>query len=399
MYKQIGSIMLVAGTCIGSGMIALPMVLAKLGLVYSIILMILTWLLAYYTSLVNLELNLHAGHGMSLGALGKRFSGHIAEGIGFTSLKVLSYSLLAVYIYGISSITQKLINTQIDLRTISTCYCVCIIFVMLIPLKLLDHLNKFLFAALVLVIGILIMILVNIIHWQDLPLFPLQDSDISMWKTAIPVVFTSFGFQVIFHTLTNYCNKDSKMLKLTFFWGSLIPALLYIVWSSSAMSVIYYHNSSFYISMMNGSVEVGDLVEQLSSLTKIHYIQLLVWWISLLAIITSILGVGVGLCESLEVMLIKYIPNNKILRRFAAATITVLPSYMASILVPNAFISVLSFAGMILVVIAILLPVYLLYVAKINKFYYNILKIRSLMILSILAGLFIIFCEITNIFF
>ncbi len=33
MQKQIGSIMLVAGTCIGSGMIALPMVLAKLGVI------------------------------------------------------------------------------------------------------------------------------------------------------------------------------------------------------------------------------------------------------------------------------------------------------------------------------------------------------------------------------
>ncbi|ABV76409.1 MULTISPECIES: aromatic amino acid transport family protein [spotted fever group] len=31
MQKLIGSILLISGTCIGSGMIALPMVLAKLG--------------------------------------------------------------------------------------------------------------------------------------------------------------------------------------------------------------------------------------------------------------------------------------------------------------------------------------------------------------------------------
>jgi tyrosine-specific transport protein len=78
MNKQTGSILLVAGTCIGSGMIALPLVLAKLGIIPSAVLMLLTWLLMYYTSLVNLELNLQAGKGMSLGALGRHFSGPIA---------------------------------------------------------------------------------------------------------------------------------------------------------------------------------------------------------------------------------------------------------------------------------------------------------------------------------
>lgn len=32
MHKKWGAVLLVAGTCIGSGMIALPMVLAKLGI-------------------------------------------------------------------------------------------------------------------------------------------------------------------------------------------------------------------------------------------------------------------------------------------------------------------------------------------------------------------------------
>ena len=37
MQKLIGSILLISGTCIGSGMIALPMVLAKLGIVYNLV--------------------------------------------------------------------------------------------------------------------------------------------------------------------------------------------------------------------------------------------------------------------------------------------------------------------------------------------------------------------------
>ncbi|AFC69891.1 amino acid permease [Rickettsia amblyommatis] len=68
MQKLIGSILLISGTCIGSGMIALPMVLAKLGIIIpSIILMFIIWFIMYYTSLINLEFDLQAGQGLILG--------------------------------------------------------------------------------------------------------------------------------------------------------------------------------------------------------------------------------------------------------------------------------------------------------------------------------------------
>ncbi|MGL5626830.1 MAG: aromatic amino acid transport family protein [Candidatus Rhabdochlamydia sp.] len=70
MHKKMGAILLIAGTCIGSGMIALPLVLAKIGLVPSILIMLLIWFIMHYTSLVNLELNLQANQGLPLGKLG-----------------------------------------------------------------------------------------------------------------------------------------------------------------------------------------------------------------------------------------------------------------------------------------------------------------------------------------
>ncbi|MGG2344011.1 aromatic amino acid transport family protein [Rickettsia amblyommatis] len=48
------------------------------------------------------------------------------------------------------------------------------------------------------------------IQWDNLPLFSPNCKEISIWGVVTPVVFTSFGFQVIFHTLTNYCNKNAK---------------------------------------------------------------------------------------------------------------------------------------------------------------------------------------------
>lgn len=399
MQKQLGAILLIAGTCIGSGMIALPMVLAKLGLILSILFMLFIWYIMYYTSLINLELNLQAGQGLSLGALARRFSGRTAEWVGTISLKLLSYSLLAAFLYAGSSVTKELITSHLDKEysfdTIATCYTLFVIAILLLPIKWIDYFNRILFIALLIIVALLVAGLAISVEWSNLPLLPKQYNDISAWTALIPVVFTSFGFQVIFHTLTNYCGKNEKMLKQAFFWGSLIPAIVYIIWTSSVLSVVYHDNPTFYQQMATGKVEVGELIHVLSGVAKGHSVQLLVWSISLLAIATSVLGVGVGLCDALEVMLTEKVSHIS-LKNLIASLITMIPAYLVVMFVPNAFIAVLGFAGMILTVIAVLLPAYLLRQLHTDTFYYPELKRKFLIGLSVAFAMGVIVCEVYN---
>jgi tyrosine-specific transport protein len=209
------------------------------------------------------------------------------------------------------------------------------------------------------------------------------------------VVFSSFGFQVIFHTLTNYCRQDVKMLKQAFLWGSLIPAIVYILWTCSILSVVYHDDPAFYGRMVEGKIEVGELIQALSGIAKWQSVQLLVWWISILAIATSVLGVGVGLCDSLKVMMGNSVPDPS-LRAILASFITVLPAYLVVIYVPNAFIAALGFAGMILAIIAILLPAYLFRKIKVTHLHYPELKATWLIRLSIMVGAIVILCELFN---
>lgn len=389
MRTKTGAILLIAGTSIGSGMIALPMMMSKLGILPSIFLMLIIWALAYYTSLINLELNLQAGKGMSLGDLGKHFSGKSAQILGELSLKILSYALLSVYIYAGSSVVQKLLGTDINLNYICTGYALGTILLLILPFKGIDYINRILFMGLLIVASILIAGLTTMINWTNLPLFSNRYTHLETWSTLIPVVFTSFGFQVIFHTLTNYCKQDTKMLKNVFFWGSLIPAIVYIVWTCSVLSVIFHDSPEFYIQMMNGKIEIGDLITKLSHIAKWPAIQILVWWISLLAIITSLLGVGLGLFESIKTTF-----KNKTL----SAIITIIPPYIIAIIIPNAFITVLGFAGLILSIIAILIPIYLLGKVKDKPAYYPQTRKGILVLISLISGLIIIISEFMNMF-
>ncbi len=161
-------------------MIALPMVLAKLGIIPSITLMFIIWFIMYYTSLINLELNLQAGKGLTLGMLGKYFSGHTAQIIGTVSLKLLSYALLAVFIYGGSSILQKLLALDTSITYIGAWY-VIISILILLPLKLVDYINRVLFIGLLIIIAILVIGLVSMIQWDNLPLFSPNYKEIYIW--------------------------------------------------------------------------------------------------------------------------------------------------------------------------------------------------------------------------
>ena len=389
--------MLVAGTCIGSGMIALPMVLAKLGLLLSVLLMLLIWALMYYTSLISLELNLQARRGLSLGELGRFYSGKTAGIIGVVSIKLLSYSLLSAFIYGGSSVLQKLLDINLSQNIIATIYALILMLILLFPIKCIDYVNRVLFVGALVVITLLIVGLVAMMNWTNLPFVSSAYSETSSWRAVMPIVFTSFGFQVIFHTLTNYCNKDPKVLKKVFLWGSFIPAVVYIIWTCSLLGVVYHKNPVFYELMISGNIDVGELIKEITVIVKWRYVQILIWWISSLAIITSALGVGVGLYESLQKMLATSVQNT-FLRNISASFFTIFPAYLIAIFIPNAFISALSFAGMILVVIAILLPIYLLYKAKITSFYYSELKLQWLIALSAIVGFVIIISELVNIF-
>lgn len=400
MRKQFGAIFLVAGTCIGSGMIALPMVLAKLGLLPSVALMLIIWLAMYYSALVNVELNLQAGEGLPLGALGRRFSGKGAEYLGAICLKLLSYALLAVFINGGASIVHSMLHSEaaietVSLNAIATCFAVTSFLVLLLPLRWIDHINSVLFLGLLAVVSLLITGLMVTTDWNNLPWFAPHYTEVSVWYALVPIVFTSFGFQVIFHTLTNYCHNDAKMLKKAFFWGSLIPAVVYVLWTCSVLSAVHSHSPEFYQNMATGDVAVGELIEKLSAIAQWQSVQLLVWWISLLAITTSILGVGVGLCDALKGMLARALPSEALCRPLAAA-MTILPAYVVAVWVPNAFIAALGFAGMILAVIAILLPLYLFGCLKTRSLFYSELKAKWLLVLLAILGIGVISCEVLN---
>jgi len=394
MQKQITSIFLVAGTCIGGGILALPMVLAKLGIINSLIIMALTWLLTYYSSLISVELNLHADKGLTLGMLGRKLSGVYAEIIGTISVKLLSYALLSAFICGVSSIMHCLIEEHLKINIsvvcVETCISIFLILLFMSPTKIISKVNNVAFSAFLIIFGILAINIICSVDYSQIPWF-VNDTRLTNVAEVITVVFTSFGYQVIFHTLRDYCGKDTKVLRHAFLIGSIIPTIVYMLWTYSTLSVIFKCNPEFYAMIIDNKVNVGMLIDELSHISNIPGFNVLTWVMSVLAIITSAIGVGLGLSESFDGLLKTSIKNNA-LRNLSCASITVFPAYIVAALLSNAFTKILGFAGGILVIIAILLPAYLYLKSRVHHVYLNELK-RMPIILCCIIGVCIMITE------
>ena len=394
--KEITSILLIAGTCIGSGTIAFPMVLAKLGIIPSIIIMLIIWILNYYPSLSVMELNLRSEQGLSLGTLGKKISGKWAQMVGEISVKIISYALLTTYLYGSASIIQKLLeeyfNYALSVFTVETIIATFGILLLLLPLKIVSEINGMISSCLIFGFAILLGTIFILIDYHKIPWIT-NATPVNIISVC-PIMFAAYGYQLILHTLRNYCGQDVLMLKHGILFGSLLPTLLYMLWSCFSLCVIFKSNPGFFIQLAAEKIEVGEFVIQLANVSSLSNFHAMVWLISILAIFTSFIGFSLGLAESWNFSLTKCSNlKNMQTSKFISSVLTVCPAYVIAAIVPNAFVKVFSFAGAMFVITGILLPVYLLFKDGMHNLHYKELK-KWPLILCVFFGFCIIAVEI-----
>ncbi|MDR0625367.1 MAG: hypothetical protein LBF72_02890 [Holosporales bacterium] len=422
MQKQMQAIFILAGTAVGSGMLSLPIVLAHIGIIPSILLMLVCVFMTYISALMRTELNLHSDSRFTLELVGLRFSGKGAAYVGKISLRLLQFALLSAYIYGLSSVLVENDNT---LKIIVGFGC----FVLLVlATDRIISLNHKVFISLVLVI---IAAVIGMVLKIDFTALPHNTNAIALPQLCIilPTLFTSFGFQGSLHSVTKFCNNDPKLIKTACFWGSLMPAILYAGWVIGVIALIFGTHPDLFARMAAKGIDVNELVQALCSISDARMVKAVVFVISVLAIVTSLIGVGLALVDDLDLSLGAFCGKGKfskglakmvgsasvegdssadttpaqsasavMARRIWSAIIAVVPSLLIAIWVPNAFVKVLSFAGMILAIIAIFLPAFLLAKIK-DPLKFTILNNKPILLSCVLFAVLVVACELASIIF
>jgi tyrosine-specific transport protein len=360
--------------------------------------MLLVWAVMYYSSLINLELNLQAGRGMDIGQLGQLYGGRWSAVFGKFILVALMYALVAAYFHGLISLSMRFFDLPPHWQPWMASLIFAAVFcVMSLPLHGLYQFNRILFLAMLAIGAVFIGGLCLGGLWHHVALrggifLPPPDWSPGHIFAVVPILFTSFGFQVIFHTLTEYCCRDRRVLQRAFFYGSLIPMCVYILWTGAILWVIHANDGAFYGAMARGGVEVGTLIEKLSRISSIPYVHGIVWIIAICSIVTSIIGVGLGLFDSLRPLFRESVSC----KRPWITLLALFPPFLMAVRVPHAFPAFLGFSGIILSILAILLPLYLLRRGRFIDHSYPSVASAPLRCLCLIAGIVVIACEVVH---
>lgn len=333
---------------------------------------------AYKTSMMTIDLNIINKKSASIVDLSKSISGRKAFVITMISFYILSFSLLSVYFSGIANTLSSFFYLN-DNMIILVCGLV-LFFVLNLNFSVFSKLNS------VLVIALLVIIASAIIqvHTKENTLTLTQKPfNINEIIAFLPIIFTSFGVQNICPHVFEMLNQDNKKIKIAFLIGILIPAIIYIVWNSCVFTNVISGDIVFYERMQSHQVSVGELIQFLCKSSGSVYMEIFFKILSLFAIITSTIGIGLGLKKAIE----ETISQSKIV---ASAIVCVVPVVLC-IAVPNAFINILSFGGMIATVFVIFIPYYLLKksLRRQMNFGDNV---------CLFFGILVVLCELSKIF-
>lgn len=349
--RTLGSILIVAGTTIGAGMLAMPLASAGVGFGVTLALLITLWALMCYTALLLLEVYQHVPADMGLGSLAARYLGRYGQwATGFCMLFLL-YALTAAYISGAGELLASSLNQWLD-WTLPPAAGVLIFTaiggtVVCIGTSLVDLFNRFLFSAKIIFLAIMLALLLLHIHQINLLTLPLQQG---LALSAIPVIFTSFGFHGSIPSIVSYLGGDIRKLRRVFIIGSFIPLVAYIFWQLATLGSI---DSPAFTALLAQNAGLNGLLEAIREVVASSHVELAVHLFADLALATSFLGVALGLFDYLADLFQR---QNSAGGRLQSGLITFLPPLAFALFYPRGFVMALGYAGVALAVLALMLP-------------------------------------------
>ncbi len=334
----LGGILLLAGSCIGAGMLALPVITGIAGFVPSLFLFVVAWLFMTSTGLLLLEANLTLGHELSLISIAEKTLGKGGKVLCWFLFLLLFYCLSVAYVAASGSILQglaaDLFNVSIPAWGGSVLFTTIFALVLYVGTREVDLVNRWMMIALVFCYLTLIALGSRHIQASNLTVYH--------WKyayMALPVVIISFGFHNMIPSLAMYLKGDRRRLFITVVIGSSIPLLVYLVWEVVMLGIIPIGGRA-------GLLEALDQGQAATSALRgvvgKSWVNTVAGAFALFAIITSFLAQQLSIVDFLA----DGFKMAKVgVKRFFLIGLSITPPFVFALLYPGVFIQALNWAG------------------------------------------------------
>ena len=356
MNKTVGSTLLVAGTMIGAGMLAMPLTSAGIGFCFTLVLLLGLWALLTFSALLFVELYQTAESDAGIGTLAEQYFGKAGRIIATAVLIIFLYALIAAYISGGGSLLKDLLPESFGDKVSILLFTVIFGSFIVIGTHSVDKINRVLFFVMLAAFAVVLSLMLPEIKFDNLMATPIDNALII---SASPVFFTAFGFHGSIPSLNKYLDGNVKALRISILAGSAITLCAYILWQMSTHGLLTQNE---FLQILKEDATLNGLVKATLAITGSNIIAGAVKLFSTLALVTSFLGVGLGLLECIEDLLKRSF--NISAGRISLGLMTFIPPLVFALFYPEGFILALGYAGQMFAFYAVVLPVSLVWKAR-----------------------------------
>lgn len=330
-HHLLGAITLVAGACVGGGMLAIPVETGIAGFLPSVVIMILSYLFMTCTGLLIVEANLWMEEGSHYLTMASRLLGMPGKLIGAILFIFMGYGSLIAYNAAGGDILLGAVKalSGIDFGRTLACsmYALVFGFMLFLGTKVLGRINTILVFAMILAYVFLVSLGVGEAKAALL--------EFRAWgKTvfALPLLLATFSYQMVVPSLTPYLKRDPRALRKAVIYGTSLPFLVYLIWQFIVLGIVP-------LDSLEHAYKLGlPATTPLRDFVYSSYLSGFAAFFGFFALVTSYLAIGLGTVDFM-------MDTFKIKQKFVSAFIVVVPCLIFSIIYPNAFLFALGITG------------------------------------------------------
>ena len=291
----ISAIFLVAGTCIGGGMLALPVATGVSGFLPSTLVMLVCWLAMTISALFLLEANLWMKEGAHIITISSTILGPVGRWISWFVYLFICYASLVAYTAAGGSLIINSVESffAIKMSKALACFLFIVVFNEIIYLgsQIVGRVNTILFLGMMIAYFALVGVGISEIQFDLLAH--------KKWITsflAIPLLLTTFSFQTMLPSLTPYLKRNAKALRWAIIGGTTLTLCVYLLWQAIVMGIVPARGPN---SLLD-ALEAGEPITQfLRRHVRSDSLSVIAEFFAFFALVTSFLGITLGLFDFL----------------------------------------------------------------------------------------------------
>lgn len=291
----LSAMFLVGGTCIGGGMLALPVATGVSGFLPSIAIMLICWLAMTITALLLIEVSLWMGEGVHLISMTSRILGLPGRLVSWFLYLFICYASLVAYTAGggvqVAAAINGFFGTALIKEYGSVLFILTFGLVIYLGSKVVGRVNAILFTAMIAAYFALVGVAADEVKRELL--------EYRRWSgslMAVPLLLTAFSFQTMVPSLTPYLKNNIKALRWAVIGGTTIALIIYAIWQCLILGIVPVEGA-------NGLAEALTRGEPATQFLREHvegpWVAQIAEFFAFFAIVTSFLGIALGLFDFL----------------------------------------------------------------------------------------------------